>query len=165
MLPAQQAVREETGMRKILLGAALAAFATAATAQDKRPDYGPDVNATGAKKIAAAALAECQKNGWNVAVAVVGFLVYFERMDNTQTASMDIAVGKARAAATYRRTTRVFMEAINKGGPATATLPGVFASPGGLPIMVDGKVTGGVGVSGVTGDQDEQCSKAGLETT
>ena len=91
-----------------------------------------------------------------------GFLVYFERMDQTQTGSMDIAVGKARAAATYRRPTRVFMEAINKGGPATATLPGVFASPGGLPIMVDGKVTGGVGVSGVTGDQDEQCAKAGL---
>ena len=113
-------------------------------------------------------LAECQKNSWNVAVAVVdnhGFLVYFERMDNTQTASMDIAVGKARSAATYRRPTRVFMETINKGGPATATLPGIFASPGGLPIMVDGKVTGGVGVSGVTGDQDEQCAKAGLGTT
>ena len=100
-----------------------------------------------------------------MAVAVVdnhGYLVYFERMDNTQTASMDIAVGKARAAATYRRPTRVFADVINKGGHATATLPGVFASPGGLPIMVDGKVTGGVGVSGVTGDQDEQCSKAGL---
>ena len=113
-------------------------------------------------------LAECQKNGWNVAVAVVdnhGFLVYFERMDNTQTASMDIAVGKARAAATYRRPTRVFMEVINKGGPATGTLPGVFASPGGLPIMADGKVIGGVGVSGATGDQDEQCSKAGLGGT
>jgi uncharacterized protein GlcG (DUF336 family) len=100
-----------------------------------------------------------------VAVAVVdnhGFLVYFERMDNTQTASMDIAVGKARAAATYRRPTRAFMDVINKGGPATATLPGVFASPGGLPIMSDGKVIGGVGVSGVTGAQDEQCAKAGL---
>jgi glc operon protein GlcG len=83
-------------------------------------------------------------------------------MDNTQTASMDIAVGKAKAAATYRRPTRAFADVINKGGPATATLPGVFASPGGLPIMADGKVIGGVGVSGVTGDQDEQCAKAGL---
>jgi len=152
-------------MKAIMLAVALAASATAASAQDKRPDYGPDVNAAGAKKIAADVVAECQKNGWNVAVAVVdnhGFLVYFERMDNTQTASMDIAVGKARSAATYRRPTRVFVEVINKGGPATATLPGVFASPGGLPIMVDGKVTGGVGVSGATGDQDEQCAKAGL---
>jgi uncharacterized protein GlcG (DUF336 family) len=152
-------------MRTILVAAALAVLTVGASAQDKRPDYGTAVNAAGAKKIAAGVVAECQKNGWNVAVAVVdthGFLVYFERMDNTQTASMDIAIGKARAAATYRRPTRVFMEAINKGSPATATLPGVFASPGGLPIMADGKVTGGVGVSGVTGDQDEQCSKAGL---
>ena len=152
-------------MKRILLAATLAAFATSASAQDKRPDYGTDVNATGAKKIAAEVLAECGKNSWNVAVAVVdnhGFLVYFERMDNTQTAGMDIAVGKARAAATYRRPTRVFTDVINKGGVATATLPGVFAVPGGLPIMVDGKVTGGVGVSGATGDQDEQCAKAGL---
>jgi uncharacterized protein GlcG (DUF336 family) len=101
---------------------------------------------------------------WNVAVAIVdnhGFLVYFERMENTQTASKDIAIGKARSAATYRRPTRVFMDVINKA-PATATLPGVIASPGGLPIFVDGKVIGGVGVSGVTGDQDEQCAKAGV---
>jgi glc operon protein GlcG len=155
-------------MKQILLGAALITCAAGALAQDKRPDYGPAVDAAAAKKIAASVIAECQKNSWNVAVAVVdnhGFLVYFERMNNTQTASMDIAVGKAKAAATYRRPTRVFMDTINKGGPATATLPGVFASPGGLPIMVDGKVTGGVGVSGVTGDQDEQCAKAGLGTT
>ena len=155
-------------MKQILLGAALVTFAVGASAQDRRPDYGPAVDAAAAKKIAASVIAECQKNSWNVAVAVVdnhGFLVYFERMNNTQTASMDIAVGKAKAAATYRRPTRVFMDTINKGGPATATLPGVFASPGGLPIMVDGKVIGGVGVSGVTGDQDEQCAKAGLSTT
>ena len=152
-------------MRTILLGAALIATIASASAQDRRPDYGTAVNVAAAKKIAAGVLAECQKNSWNVAVAVVdnhGFLVYFERMDNTQTASMDIAVGKASSAATYRRTTRVFMDGINKGGPATATLPGVFASPGGIPIMADGKVIGGVGVSGVTGDQDEQCAKAGL---
>jgi glc operon protein GlcG len=154
-------------MRMLLAAAALVALTAGAFAQDKRPEYGTAVNVAGAKKIAAGVVAECQKNGWNVAVAVVdnhGYLVYFERMDNTQTASMDIAVGKARAAATYRRPTRVFADVINKGGHATATLPGVFASPGGLPIMVDGKVTGGVGVSGVTGDQDEQCAKAGLGT-
>jgi glc operon protein GlcG len=152
-------------IRTIVLGAVLSVFATGASAQDRRPDYGPAVNIATAKKIAAGIIAECQKNSWNVAVAVVdthGSLVYFERMDNTQIASMDIAVGKAKSAATYRRPTRAFADVINKGGPATATLPGVFASPGGLPIMVDGKVTGGVGVSGVTGDQDEQCAKAGL---
>src|SRR3954451_25210264 len=124
-------------MRTILVGAAFVVLATSASAQDKRADYGTAIGAAAAKKIAAGALAECQKNGWNVAVAVVdthGFLVYFERMINTQRASVNIAISKARAAATYRRTTRVFMDAINKGGSATATLPGVFASPGGVPI-------------------------------
>ena len=153
-------------LTRIVLGFAVAAFATVASAQDRRPDYGTAVTTATAKKIAAGVVAECQKNGWNVAVAVVdnhGFLVYFERMENTQTASMDIAVGKARSAATDRRPTRAFVDAINKGSPATATLPGVFASPGGVPIMVDGKVIGGVGVSGVTGDQDEQCSIAGTK--
>ena len=154
-------------MRTILAAAALVALTVGAFAQDKRPEYGTEINVAGAKKIAAGVVAECQKNSWNVAVAVVdthGALVYFERMDNTQIASMDIAIGKAKAAATYRRPTRVFMDVINKGGPATATLPGVFASPGGVPIMADGKVIGAVGVSGVTGDQDEQCSMAGAKS-
>jgi uncharacterized protein GlcG (DUF336 family) len=145
---------------------ALAACSTLALAQDRRPDYGTTVNTAGAKKIAAAVIAECAKNQWNVSVAVVdnhGFLVYFERMENTQYASNDIAINKAKTAAVYRRPTRAFADVINKGGPATATLGGgLTASPGGVPIMVDGKVTGGVGVSGVTGDQDEQCAKAGL---
>jgi len=153
-------------MRRTVLAIALAAFAVGAAAQDRRPGYGPQVTTATAKKIAAATLAECAKNSWNVAVAVVdthGSLVYFERMEDTQYASMDIAIGKAKAAATYRRPTRAFADAINKGSPATATLPAVFASPGGVPIFVEGKVTGAVGVSGVTGDQDEQCAMAGLK--
>ena len=152
-------------MKKVLLGLSLVALAVAASAQDRRPGYGPSVSLAAAKKIAAGTIAECAKNQWNVAVAVVdphGYLVYFERMEDTQYASNDIAIGKGRAAAVYRRPTRVFMDVINKGGPATATLGGVYASPGGVPLMVDGKVIGAVGVSGVTGDQDEQCSKAGL---
>ena len=152
---------------KAVLAVALGAFALAAAAQDRRPGYGPQLTTATAKKIAAGTLAECAKNSWNVAVAVVdthGSLVYFERMDDTQYASMDIAIGKAKAAATYRRPTRAFADVINKGGPATATLPGVFASPGGVPVFVDGKVTGAVGVSGVTGDQDEQCAMAGIKS-
>ena len=152
-------------LTRIALGFSLAAFATVVAAQDKRPGYGTPVNTATAKKIAAAVLAECQKNSWNVAVAVVdphGALLYFERMEDTQWASNDIAIGKARSAATYRRPTRAFADAINKGSPSTATLGAIYASPGGLPIFVDGKVTGAVGVSGVTGDQDEQCAKAGL---
>jgi uncharacterized protein GlcG (DUF336 family) len=147
-----------------VLAAALALAAAPVSAQ-QRPEYGTPVTTAQAKKIAAGVIAECQANKWNVAVAVVdthGGLVYFERMENTQTASLDIAIMKAKAAATYRRPTRAFADAIAKGGPAVMTLPGVVASPGGVPIMVGGKVTGGVGVSGVTGDQDEQCAKAGL---
>ena len=150
-----------------VLGATLLALpAMQVAARDApRPGYGPSIDITAAKKIAAGVVAECQKNKWNVAVAIVdthGSLVYFERMEDTQTASMDIAIMKAKAAATYRRPTRVFADVIAKSGPAIMTLPGAIASPGGLPIFVSGKVIGGVGTSGVTGDQDEQCSKAGI---
>jgi len=150
-------------MKKIILGLSLAMFVTTAAAQ--APGYGADISAAAAKKVAAGVIAECQKNGWNVAVAVVdthGTLVYFERMDDTQYGSVRIAIAKAKAAATFRRPTRVFADVINKGSPATATLPGVVGSPGGVPIVVGGKIIGAAGVSGVTGDQDEQCSKAGL---
>ena len=78
---------------------ALVAFATAASAQDKRPEYGTAVYAAGANKIAAGVLAECQQNGWNVPVAVLdnhGFLAYFERIDNTHTASMDLPSARLR---------------------------------------------------------------------
>ena len=146
---------------------ALAAFAAGASAQDRRPEYGTAVTTAAAKKIAAGTVAECQKNGWNVSVAVVdphGALLYFERMENTQYASNDIAIAKARAAATFRRPTRAFAEGINKGSPATATLPGVVGSPGGVPLTVEGRVIGAVGVSGVTGDQDEQCAMAGAKS-
>ena len=146
-------------------GALALALSAAPVVAQQRPDYGPSVTIEQAKKIAAGVIAECASNKWNVAVAVVdphGHLVYFERMEQTQYASLDIAIGKAKAAATYRRPTRAFLDAINKTGPATMTLPGVIASPGGVPIMSGGRVTGAVGVSGVTGDQDEQCAKAGL---
>lgn len=138
----------------------LACAAGAAQAQS----YGTDISIADAKKVGAATAAECIKNKWRVAVAVVdthGSLVYFEKIDDTQHASVRIAIAKARAAATFRRPTRAFVDAINKGSPATATLPGVVGSPGGEPIVVGGKIVGAVGVSGVTGDQDEQCAKAG----
>lgn len=148
----------------VLAVVVLGLFAVSASAQ-QRPGYGTPVNLSQAKKIAAAVVAECAANKWNVAVAIVdthGSLVYFERAEDTQYASMDIAILKAKVAATYRRPTRAFLDAINKGGPAIMTLPGIVASPGGEPIFVGGRVIGGVGVSGVTGDQDEQCAKAGL---
>ena len=140
-------------------------FAAHAAEEPPRPEYGPDITIEVAKKLAAGAVRECTSNKWNVAVAIVnthGSLVYYERMNNTQSASAKIAVNKAENAAMYRRPTRAFVDAIAKTGPATMTLPGIVASPGGVPIFSGGKVIGGIGVSGVTGDQDEQCSKAGL---
>ena len=143
---------------------ALAIFSTSASAQ-QRPDYDTPVDSVTAKRSGVAALAAGRAENWNVAVAVVdnhGFLVYFERMDNTQTGSVEVAQIKASAAATYRRPTRAFAEAIANGRTAVVTFPGIVASPGGMPIMKNGKVIGGVGVSGVQGGQDEQCAKAGL---
>jgi len=110
---------------KLLSAACITAISLNAAAQ-ARPDYGPDINLATAKKIAAGAVAECRNNKWNVAVAIVdtrGMLIYYERIDNTQSSSADIAIMKARAAATYRRTTRDFLDAINKSGPATIIDP------------------------------------------
>jgi uncharacterized protein GlcG (DUF336 family) len=158
----------ESAMSKTALqcvGVVALTVMTALASAQERPPYGAPVNVAMAKKIAAGVIAECQKNSWRVAVAVVdthGTLVYYEKIDDTQTVSAQIAVDKARAAAMYRRPTRAFVDAIAKSGPAIMTLPGVVASPGGEPIMIGGRVVGGVGVSGVTGDQDEQCAKAGL---
>jgi uncharacterized protein GlcG (DUF336 family) len=143
-------------------------FGVQAAEEPPRPEYGPDITIEAAKKIAAGVIAECAKNKWNVAVAVVnthGSLVYYERMNNTQSASARIAVDKASNAATYRRATRTWVDTIAKFGPAVMTLPNIVASPGGLPVFSGGRVIGGIGVSGVTGDQDEQCAKAGLAGT
>ena len=151
----------------VLAGLAISLLASLAVAQDVRPGYGLTVNLATAKKLAASAAAEAEKNNWNVAIAVVdnhGYLVYYEKMDDTQTASVMVAIDKARSAAIYRRPTRVFEELVNKGGrPSVANLQGASMVTGGLPILVGGKVIGGIGVSGVTSDQDEQVAKAGLE--
>jgi len=141
-------------------------FMTSAQAAE-RPPYGPDVTLAAAKKIAAGAIAHAKKNKWNVAVAIVdnhGFRVYYERLDDTQTASAAVAVDKARTAAMYRRPSRVFEDVVvKKGRVAVMTLRGVTAVTGGLPIMMGGKVIGGVGVSGVASVQDEMAAKAGLD--
>lgn len=142
-----------------------AVFATGASAQE-RPSYGQEITLANAKKVAHAALAEAQKNSWNVAIAIVdnhGALVYYERMDDTQSASPVIAIEKGRSAAMFRRPTRAMEDTVNKGRVSFLGIPVATPITGGLPIMVGGKVIGGIGVSGVTSDQDEQVAKAGLE--
>ena len=147
--------------------AALAVFATGA-AHAQVPQYGPNVTLEQARKAVAAADAEARKNAWPVAITVVdtaGQLVLFQRHDNTQTASVMVSQDKATTAAMYRRPTKVFQDVIAKGevGLRTLTLRGATAVEGGLPIVVDGKIIGGLGVSGVTSEQDGMVAKAGAD--
>jgi uncharacterized protein GlcG (DUF336 family) len=148
--------------------AAQAEMATPAPAPAPAPVYGqPGVNLEQAAKAVEAAVAEAKKNGWLMAVAVVsnsGFLVHFSKMDQTQFASVQIAMDKAKAAATFRRPTKVFEDRANGGGPSVLSLHGVVASEGGIPLMRDGKIIGAIGCSGGTSQQDGQACKAGVDT-
>jgi glc operon protein GlcG len=156
-------------MRTIVVAAvALLAAALSPAAQAQVPQYGPEVNLEQARKIIAAGQVEARKNSWPVAIAVVdnhGFLVAYEKMDNTQTGSVQIAIDKAVSAAIYRRSTKVFQDAVAGGGAGlrALNLRGASTVEGGLPIVVDGKIVGGVGVSGVNADQDGMVAKAGAE--
>jgi uncharacterized protein GlcG (DUF336 family) len=152
-------------LRKSAVLTTLALAALGASAQ-QRPPYGMAINLDTAKKIGAAAVAEAKKNNWNVAVAIVdnhGMLVYYEMLDDTQTASANVAVEKARTSATYRRPSKEFEDGIGGGRNAILGLPGVTPIEGGLPILVGGKMIGAIGVSGVTSPQDGIVAKAGAD--
>jgi len=132
------------------------------------PQYGPNVNLEQARKAIAGAEAEARKNGWPMAITVVdnsGVLVAFAKIDNTQTASVGVSQDKAVSAATYRRPTKVFQDVLAKGGEGwrVLSLRGASAVEGGLPLVLDGKVIGGIGVSGGTADQDGVVAKAGAD--
>jgi uncharacterized protein GlcG (DUF336 family) len=128
---------------------------------------GQAISLENAKKAAAAAVAEARKNGWLMAVAVVspgGYLVYYEKMDNTQLGSADVAIEKARSAALYKRPTKVFQDGLEKGGLGLRVfaLKGAVPVDGGLPIIVDGKLVGAIGASGDLAQNDAQCAAAGV---
>jgi uncharacterized protein GlcG (DUF336 family) len=130
--------------------------------------YGLSISVEDAKKAAAPALAEAKKNNWTVAVAIVdpsGNLVYYEKMDNTQLGSANISVDKARSAALFKRPTKAFQDALAKGGEnlRVLRLQGTIPVEGGFPLLLDGKIVGGIGVSGATSEQDAQCAKAGAD--
>ena len=121
----------------------------------------------GAKKVAAAAEAEARKNNWNVVIAVVddgGHLLYLQRIDGTQTGSIDVAIQKARTAQAFKRPTKVFEDAIAGGRNALIALHGALPLEGGLPIMVGGQLVGAIGVSGVKSTEDGQIAKAGVDS-
>jgi glc operon protein GlcG len=137
---------------------------------DKMPfdiPYGTSIGLDQAKQLMAAAEAEAKKRNWKMNIAVVdtnGELVMFERMEGAQIASVPISANKARTAARYRRETRLFFNAFEAGHGYVATLdPMLVASPGGFPLVENGKIIGGIGCSGGTGDQDAVICKVAAD--
>ncbi|SMC62722.1 GlcG/HbpS family heme-binding protein [Polynucleobacter kasalickyi] len=129
---------------------------------------GTPINLERAEAAINAAIAETKKRNWKMNIAVVdvnGDLIVFKRMDNAQLASIAIAEHKAKAAARFRRETKLFEKGINIGkNNNIITLDGVIASRGGIPLVENGKIIGAIGCSGGTGSQDELVCKAGAAT-
>jgi glc operon protein GlcG len=165
-------------LKLAVMGSAALAIG-AANAQEQKPNpldavpdkmpfdtpYGAPISLDRADAVLAAAVAESKKRDWRMNCAVVDSganLVSFKRMDNAQIASISIAEHKARAAAKYRRETKIFENAIQLGNlHYIATLDDVIASRGGIPLVEGGKIIGAIGCSGGTGSQDEVVAKAG----
>ena len=129
--------------------------------------YGPSITLDVAKQAAAAALGEARAHSWSMAVAVVdtaGLLVYFEKMDDTQSGSVLIAQAKARSAALFKRPTKVFQDILAAGGDGlrVLALEGAVPVEGGVPLVVDGRIAGAIGVSGGTSAEDGMCAAAAV---
>ena len=158
--------------KKILAGlfAAAALLVSAGASAQAPAPYGMPITNEQAKKAMAAAEAEAKKNNWNVVIAIVdsgGNMVMLQRLDNAQFGSVKVATEKAHATVAFRRPTVAFQDLIAQGGVHLRLLnitgdAGVFE--GGVPIIVDGKIIGGIGVSGVTSQQDAQIAKAGADS-
>jgi uncharacterized protein GlcG (DUF336 family) len=152
---------------KLLGVSMLSLYCSAAFAQMPNP-YGISISLESAKKVAAPAMAEARRNNWTMAVAIVdtsGDLVYYEKMDSTQAASANIAVDKARSAARFKRPTKALQDVLAAGGDGLRllALQGAVPVEGGVPLLVDGKIVGAIGVSGGTSQQDSQVAKAGAD--
>jgi glc operon protein GlcG len=130
--------------------------------------YGSSIRLESAKRAAAAAIAEAARNGWTMAVAVVdaaGDPVYFEKMDETQTGSVTVAIAKARSAARFKRPTKAFQDSLTAtpDGLRILGIEGAVPVEGGVPLVVGEKIAGAIGVSGGTSQQDGQCAKCGVD--
>jgi len=128
--------------------------------------YGRPISLSDAKTVTAAAVEVAENNGWLMAIAIVdtgGHLVYFEKLDGTQTGSVEVAIDKARSAALFRRPTKVFEDGVAQGGQGIRllNLRGAVPLDGGIPIIVGGELIGGIGMSGGSGEQDGIAARAG----
>ncbi len=140
---------------------------TSVTAQEPMP-YGAPITLEHARKLIAAAEVEAKKHSFPVVIAIVdsgAHLVALARMDNTQLGSVEVAIAKARCSALFRRTTKVFEDGLITGGANNRVLkaPEVLPIEGGIPIVLDGKIIGAIGVSGVKPSEDGQVAQAGLD--
>jgi glc operon protein GlcG len=156
---------------KIVAAAVAIMLVTALTAFAQQPPapYGAPMSLDAAKKAMAASEAEAKKNNWPVAIAILdttGSLVMLQKLDSTQTGSVEIAIGKARTALDFRRPSKALQDVVAGGGAGLRLLSvrNMLALEGGVPVIVDGKVVGAVGVSGVTSEQDAQVAMAGAAT-
>ena len=150
-------------LKTVILTAGLVALTGGASAQLANKTA---LTLDAAKKIAAAAEADAKAKGARVVIAVVddgGALLLLERLDDTQVASVDVGIGKARTAAIFRRPSKVFEDQIKDGRVAALALTGATPLQGGIPIIFEGKVIGAIGVSGETPLEDEEIAKAGAE--
>ena len=132
------------------------------------PPYGPPITTEQARKAVSAALAEARANNWAMAAALVdpaGILVYFEKIDDTQHASPRIAIDKAKSAALFKRPTKTFQDSVERGGIGlrVTKLRGAVPVEGGVPLVINGQIVGGLGISGGTAEQDGQCAKAATD--
>jgi len=125
----------------------------------------PALTLEDAKRVAAAAEAEAQRNGWRVVIAVVddgGHLLYLQRGHDTQFGSVETAIAKAHAAVAFQRPTKASEDAVLGGRLIHLALPGVIPAEGGVPLEIDGAIVGGLGISGVRSFQDGQIAAAGV---
>ena len=158
-----------TRQRLLSLAIGTALVLTAATAGAQAPPpYGPGITLDQAKKVMAGAEAEAKKNSWPVVITILdsgGNLVMTQRLDGAQFGSVEVAREKAYSAVAFRRPTKVFEDLVAQGGAnlRILRLSGAMPLDGGWPIVIDGKIVGGIGVSGVTGAQDAQIGKAGVD--
>jgi uncharacterized protein GlcG (DUF336 family) len=156
----------KTGLRLVLCLVILVGLISAITAVAQLPDK-KVLTLAGAKQLAAAAAEEAVKNKWNVVIAIVddgGSLIYLERLDDTQIGSIEVAIQKAQSAVNFKRPTKMLEEAlVEKNRTPILKLPGGIPIEGGLPVVVNDKVIGAIGVSGVTAPQDGQIAKAGVD--
>ena len=155
---------------KTIAGACAIALAAAFPAQSQTtpPDYGPPIGLENARKAMSAAEAEASKNNWPVVIAILdsgGHVVMLHRRDNAQLASLEIAQGKAKTALMFKRPTKVLDDAISGGGAGVRFLALKDITPleGGFPIVMDGKIVGAIGISGVLSAQDSQIARAAID--